>query len=90
VSDLADALREAGHDDVADQLEQRELAGRLRELGRSDLADALITGETPPVGEAEPTAEPTPPAPHEQLAQSLRDAQSRWLTLGGPGGSDDG
>jgi hypothetical protein len=35
-------------------------------------------------------AGPTPPQPHERLAKQLHDAQSRWITLGGPGGSDDG
>jgi hypothetical protein len=86
MGDLADALRAEGHDEIAAALERRELAGRLRKSGRDDLADALEAGEpTPPVEEAEPSAEP---APHERLARSLRDAQSRWVTLGGSGGSD--
>jgi hypothetical protein len=89
VSDLAAALREAGHPEVADQLERRELAARLRESGRPDLADALMTGEqTPPAEAAEPGSEPAPPAPHEQLARSLRNALSRWVTLGRQGAPD--
>jgi hypothetical protein len=47
VSDLADALREAGHEDVA-VLERKELAGRLRQSGRDDFADALEAGEPTP------------------------------------------
>jgi hypothetical protein len=72
------------------RVEKKELAGRLRKAGRHDLADALITGEqTPPAEEAEPATESTtPPAAHEQLAERLNAAQSKWLTLGGPGGSD--
>jgi hypothetical protein len=83
VGDLAAALREAGHGDVADALEKKELAGRLRQSGRADLADQLEAGEpTPTVEEAEPVPEPEPPE-HERLARSLNAAQSRWLTLGG-------
>jgi hypothetical protein len=89
MSDLIAALREAGHEDVAAALEQKELAGRLRKAGREDLADSLITGETPRVEEPEPAAEPTPLAPHEQLAKSLHDAQSRWVTLGSPEGPEE-
>jgi hypothetical protein len=82
MGDLAAALREAGHGDVADALEKKELAGRLRQSGRDDLADQLEAGEpTPPVEEAEPVGEPEPQ--HERLARSLHDAQSRWVTLGG-------
>jgi len=88
MSELAAALRDAGHSDVADALERKELAGRLRQTGRDDLADQLEAGA--PAGEAEPSAEPTPAAPHEQLAQQLNAAQSKWLTLGVPEGSDDG
>jgi hypothetical protein len=44
VSDLADALRAAGHTDVAAALEGKELAGRLRQSRRDDLADALEAG----------------------------------------------
>jgi len=52
VSDLAAALRETGHGDVAAALERKELAGRFRQSGRDDLADALEAGEpTPPVEE---------------------------------------
>jgi hypothetical protein len=86
VNDLATALRESGHTEIADALERKELAGRLRTSGTDDLADALEAGEpTPLVEEAEPTAEP---APHERLAKQLDEAQSRWITLGGSGGSD--
>jgi hypothetical protein len=67
-------------------VEQRELAGRLRKAGRDDLADALLTGETPPPEEPEPA--PEPEAEHERLARQLNAAQSKWLTLGGSGGSD--
>ena len=84
MSDLTEALREAGHEDVAAALEKKELAGRLRKAGRDDLADSLITGETPPPEQPEPAPEPTPLAPHEQLAKSLHDAQSRWVRLGEP------
>jgi hypothetical protein len=34
VSDLTEALREAGHEDVAAALEKKEWAGRLRNAGR--------------------------------------------------------
>jgi hypothetical protein len=86
MGDLADALREAGHEDVAAALETKELAGRLRKSGRDDLAEQLEAGEpTPAAEETEPNAEP--PAPHEQLAQQLGEAQSKWMTLGG--GSDE-
>jgi hypothetical protein len=86
VSDLATALRENGHTEIADALERKELAGRLRQSGRDDLADQLEAGDpTPAAEETEPSAEP---APHERLAQQLNAAQSKWLTLGGPGGSD--
>ena len=86
MGDLADALRAEGHTELADQLEQRELAGRLRKAGRDDLADSLITGETLPAEEPEPA--PEPEAEHERLARQLNAAQSKWLTLGGLGGSD--
>jgi hypothetical protein len=92
MGDLAAALREAGHGDVADALEKKELAGRLRQSGRDDLANQLEAGgETSPAGDEDtpPSVQPTPPAPHEQLAQQLNAAQSKWLTLGGPEGSDD-
>lgn len=83
MSDLAAALREAGHGDVADALERRELAGRLRQSGRPDLADQLEAGDpTPAVEEAEPSAEPEP-LEHELLAKRLDEAQSRWYSLGG-------
>lgn len=85
MGDLAAALREAGHGDVAAALEKKELAGRLRKSGRDDLADQLEAGEPTPA--ADETAEPSEePAPHERLARSLRDAQSRWVTLGGSDG----
>lgn len=76
MSDLAAALREAGHGDVAAALEKKELAGRLRKSGRDDLADALETGD--PIPAAEEAEPPTPvPQPHEQLAKQLEEAQSR-------------
>jgi hypothetical protein len=85
VSDLTEALREAGHDDVAAALERKELAGRLRQAGREDLADALVTGEqTPPPEQPEPAPVPE----HERLARQLADAQSEWITLGGKGAPD--
>jgi hypothetical protein len=81
--DLTAALREAGHGDVADALERKELAGRLRQSGRPDLADQLEAGDpTPAVEEAEASAEPEP-LEHELLAKRLDQAQSRWITLGG-------
>jgi hypothetical protein len=52
VGDLADALRAGGHDEIADELERKELAGRLRKSGREDLADALEAGEPTPVSSA--------------------------------------
>jgi hypothetical protein len=86
MGDLAAAIREAGHEDVAAALETKELAGRLRKSGRDDLAEQLEAGEsTPAAEETEPNAEP---AAHEQLAKQLGEAQSRWITLGGSGGSD--
>jgi hypothetical protein len=87
VSDLTEALREAGQEDVAAALERKELAGRLRTAGRDDLADMLVTGEQPPpAAQPEPVAEPEPE--HELLAKQLDKAQSRWVTLSGEGGSD--
>jgi hypothetical protein len=87
MGDLADALRESGHTEIADALERKELAGRLRQSGRDDLADQLEAGEPmPAVEETEPP--PPAPQPHEQLAKQLDEAQSRWITLGGSGGSD--
>lgn len=83
MSDLAAALREAGHKDVADALERKELAGRLRQSGRDDLADALEAGDPAPAVEETPPAEP---APHELLAKRLEQSQSKWITLGGPDG----
>jgi hypothetical protein len=85
MGDLADALREAGHGDVAAALEKKELAARLRKSGRPDLADQLEAGDQP-APEAEETPPPAP-QPHELLAERLNAAQSRWTTLGGP---DDG
>jgi hypothetical protein len=83
VSDLTEALREAGHEDVAAALERKELAGRLREAGRDDLADMLLTGEQPPpAAQPDPVAEPEPE--HELLARLLNAAQSKWMTLGRP------
>jgi hypothetical protein len=80
MSDLTAALREAGHVELADQLERKELAGRLRESGRADLADQLA-------GDKAPADEP-PAQPHEQLAKRLREAQSEWHSLGGSDGRD--
>ena len=86
---LTDALREAGHEDVASALERKELAGRLRQNGRDDLADALATGDrTTPPGEEEAQRTVEPATPHERLAQELRNTQSRWMTLGGSRGPD--
>jgi hypothetical protein len=85
-NDLATALRESGHTEIAAALERKALAGGLRKAGRDDLADALEAGDT--AAEATEPSPPTPPAPHEQLAQQLNAAQSKWLTLGGRGGTD--
>jgi hypothetical protein len=91
--DLADALGAEGHNEIADALERKELAGRLRHTGRTtwptrskQAARHARAGEegTPPSGQ------PTPPAPHEQPARQLNAAQSRWITLGGLEGSDNG
>ena len=53
MSDLAAALREAGHEEIANQLEQRELVGRLRKAGRDDLADVLATWLEPTAAEGD-------------------------------------
>jgi hypothetical protein len=84
MTDLAAALREAGHDDVAAALERKGLAGQLRQAGRPDLADQLeASDQTQPVEEAQP---PATPQPHEWLAKQLNEAQTQWHTLGGPDG----
>ena len=82
MSDLVTALREAGHGDVADALERKELAGRLRQSGRDDLADQLEAGqqETTPVEPAEPEPPVTPAEQHQRLAEDYRDALNASLT----------
>jgi hypothetical protein len=91
MTDLAAALREAGHEDVAAALEKKELAGRLRQNGRDDLAHALEAGgQGNPAAEEEAQRTVEPATPHKRLAQELRNAQSQWFTFGGPGSPGDG
>jgi hypothetical protein len=96
MGDLADALREAGHTEIANQLERKALAGDLRKVGRGDLADALESGEqheaTPAPAtetEPEPTEPPTPQQQQQQFAENFRDAlnasRTPWF-----GEGDDG
>jgi hypothetical protein len=84
MSDLAAALREAGHPDVADALERKELAGRLRQSGRDDLADALEAGGEAgaPAREQEDEAAPgaTPVNAERQFAEQYRDALNAAIT----------
>ena len=54
MTDLTEALREAGHDDIADQLEKKALANELRKAGRDDLADALEAGRRPQAQQPQP------------------------------------
>lgn len=61
--DLARELREAGHPDLAEALERKQLGTQLRDLGRDDLADAVQAG-----------AEVVPPAA-ETDDQRVRDGQ---------------
>jgi hypothetical protein len=79
MSDLAAALREAGHGDVADALERKELAGRLRQSGRDDLADQLEADQQTPT-----PAPPERPLTHaeqeQQFAEQYRDALNRSLS----------
>ena len=81
MSDLSAALRADGPDDLADKLEQKELAGRLRQAGRDDLADELEAGgqqqQTTPV---EPERPLTPAEREQQFAEAYRDALNRSLT----------
>ena len=70
--DLAGALREAGHADIADALERKQLANRLREGGREDLAEQLEAGKTPaaPVSEAD-----------QQFFERIKSAaESQWTS----------
>lgn len=76
MSELAAALREAGHSDVADALERKELAGRLRQTGRDDLANQL-EGSKPPDA---PAADAVPVHPEQRFAESLRDHMNSSLT----------
>jgi len=84
--DLTTALREAGHADLADVLERKELAGRLRQAGRDDVADRLEAPEAP---EAPPAApEPSKSAERvagEALLEHLNSSVSRWHSIGGDG-----
>jgi hypothetical protein len=68
---LIEALRIAGHGEVADRLRDTGLAKSLREAGHEDVADALerkLTGE--PVTEA---AERTPADRAVEVGQGLLD-----------------
>jgi hypothetical protein len=65
--DLTEGLRDAGHDDLAEALERKQLAGQLREGGREDLADQLEAGREP---------EPAP-SEGEQLQNELRAMRDR-------------
>ena len=67
MDDLAAALREAGHEDLADALRRKALAGELREAGREDLAAALEAGEAP--GEQAAPATPAAPWAVEEAAR---------------------
>jgi hypothetical protein len=90
MTDLAAALREAGHGDVADALERKELAGRLRQSGRDDLADALEGGDQPaealeageqPADKRQERPAPASPAEQEQrFAEQYRDALNAAIT----------
>jgi hypothetical protein len=81
-SDLkAQIARQQAGDDDPDKLRAR-IAQLEQEL-------AAIVGSEMSRDVADET-EPTAPQPHELLAQRLHDAQSEWITLGGPGGSGDG
>lgn len=55
-TDLANALRGAGHDDLAESLERKRLASELDALGRPDLAERLTSG-TKSLPERAPSAE---------------------------------
>jgi hypothetical protein len=85
VSGLSQALRDAGHDEIADKLEARELAGRLRDLGREDLADELDGHDAQPRSEEpqEPAAPATPQEQGQQLLDGLNRVRTPWFQLGG-------
>ncbi len=77
---LTIALREAGHTELADALERKELVGRLRQSGRADLAERLEAPEAP----AEPEQPKSPErAAAEGLLDHLNASVTKWHSLGG-------
>ena len=71
--DLTEGLREAGHDDLAEALERKQLAGRLRESGRDDLADQL-----------DRPAEAVQPSADETFLRELKEKSAAgWTSTSG-------
>jgi hypothetical protein len=67
---LVDALRAAGHDDVAEALKRKTLAGRLEEAGHTDLAEQMAGGSAAAGDE---------PLSHEEIeAMSREEINERW------------
>jgi hypothetical protein len=65
MSDLAAALREAGHSEIANALERKELAGRLRHMTATSWRTS--SKQAPRPGRRSPT-----PSPHRpRLMSSL-------------------
>lgn len=67
---LVEALRAAGHEDVANRLRDTEMAAALRKSGHDDVADTLERK----LGGQDPGAERVAGTPAEQEAQALAEA----------------
>jgi hypothetical protein len=86
---LVEALKNAGHGDLAERLRDNTLARSLRDAGHDDVAEALERK----LGGGQPTGEPAVPRTPEQIAaqqqaegeafvQELRDRlQGNTVTL---------
>jgi hypothetical protein len=79
MSDLAAALRESGHADLARQLEAKELAAKLRRSGRDDLAASLEAPQPPPEQAEAKTPEQVV---GEELLGHLNRSVTPWHRLG--------
>ena len=88
-TDLRNQIRrqQAGDDDP-DKLRARIAELEAQVAHPLDSATPLDPGAEPEDASAVRSA--TPQQAHELLAKQLHDAQSEWITLRGPGGSDDG
>jgi hypothetical protein len=81
---LTRALREAGHDDIAAQLERKQLGDRLRQTGREDLAAQLESGQGGERPARPETQTGVGAEAGEQFLAELKDASERgWTSLPG-------